>query len=113
MPQPEASWVRAVLPMCLLGILEHGESYGYALTQQLGDVGIPVKGATLYPALSRLENDGDVLVRWSAGTGGPGRKYYSLSEQGQERLNQQRAAWVDLTRAVARVGAEAGEHELH
>lgn len=93
-PEVSSAWLRAALPLCLLGMLERGESYGYALLQELGAAGLPnAKAATLYPALTRLEEEGAVDIRWSAGEGGPGRKYYSLTETGRERLAVEYRAW--------------------
>jgi PadR family transcriptional regulator, regulatory protein PadR len=96
------AWTRAALPLCLLGVLDSEEkSYGYALLSRLADAGLTtVKAATLYPALTRLEEQGAVEIEWGAGEGGPGRKYYRITEAGRERLRQERAAWRAFTGAV-------------
>ncbi|MBD0840946.1 PadR family transcriptional regulator [Streptomyces sp. TRM68416] len=97
------SWTRAVLPLCLLGVLDAEErSYGYALLGRLGEAGLEgVKPATLYPALARLEEEGAVEIEWGAGEGGPGRKYYRITDEGRERLRRDRAAWHTLHSTVA------------
>ncbi|MFE1781318.1 PadR family transcriptional regulator [Streptomyces sp. NPDC059506] len=101
METPSPAWLRAVLPLCLLSTLERGESYGYALLQQIEESGLgAVKGAVLYPALTRLADDGAVEVRWAPGEGGPGRKYYRLTEAGRERLLRERRAWRAFSAAV-------------
>ncbi|MGP9023137.1 PadR family transcriptional regulator [Streptomyces sp. BR1] len=99
----QAAWLRASLPLCLLGVLAtKGESYGYALIQQLGEAGLGgLKAATLYPALGRLEEEGAVEVRWSAGDGGPGRKYYRLTAAGHTRLTQEYRSWRALDDVVS------------
>ncbi|WP_063760815.1 PadR family transcriptional regulator [Streptomyces aureocirculatus] len=98
-----AAWTRAALPLCLLGILATEEkSYGYALLSRLTDAGIDgVKPATLYPALTRLEEEGAVEIEWGAGEGGPGRKYYRITDAGRARLHRDRAAWTAFTTTVA------------
>ena len=107
MQEFSSPWLRAALPLCLLGLLEQGESYGYALQQQLRDAGLAsVKAATLYPALGRLEEEGAVEIRWSAGEGGPGRKYYRLTEAGRERLTIESRAWQEFDAVVT--GLTAG-----
>lgn len=96
------AWTRAALPLCLLGILD-GEtrSYGYALLGRLGEAGLDgVKAAALYPALTRLEEEGAVEVEWGAGDGGPGRKYYRITEEGRARLRRDQAAWGAFSRTV-------------
>ncbi|MET7363541.1 PadR family transcriptional regulator [Streptomyces sp. NPDC005562] len=102
MAEPSAVWTRAVLPLCLLGILEsEPRSYGYALLSRLGEAGLHgVKAATLYPALTRLEEEGAVEVEWGAGEGGPGRKYYRITAEGRARLRRDQAAWGDFSRTV-------------
>lgn len=104
------AWTRAALPLCLLGVLETEErSYGYALLSRLADAGlVGVKAATLYPALTRLEEEGAVAIEWGAGEGGPGRKYYRITDEGRARLRRDRAAWRDFT---ATVGTLAGASE--
>lgn len=103
MPDVQAAWLRASLPLCLLGVLaSEGESYGYALIQRLGEAGLGgLKAATLYPALSRLEEEGAVEVRWSAGEGGPGRKYYRLTAAGHTRLAREYRSWRALDDVVS------------
>lgn len=105
------AWTRAALPLCLLGVLATEEkSYGYALLSRLTDAGIDgVKAATLYPALTRLEEEGAVEIEWGAGEGGPGRKYYRITDKGRARLHHDRTAWTAFTTTVAAL-TEAGEH---
>ncbi|MFC8129782.1 PadR family transcriptional regulator [Streptomyces sp. NPDC057302] len=112
MAEVSSAWLRAALPLCLLGMLERGESYGYALLQELGAAGLTnAKAATLYPALTRLEEEGAVDIRWSAGEGGPGRKYYRLTEAGRERLVVEYRAWRHFDGVVTALagGAEGAE----
>jgi PadR family transcriptional regulator PadR len=61
------------------------------------------KGGTLYPLLSRFESAGLVSVEWRAGDGGPGRKYYRLTDAGRSELRIGASRWAlftDLTRDV-------------
>ncbi len=84
-----------MLDLCVLGALAHGESYGYEIGQRLEKSGLgPIAGGTLYPALLRLERLGLVLSDWRAGTSGPARKYYRLSNEGTATLRQASADWA-------------------
>lgn len=106
MADTNPAWVRAALPLCLLGALRHEESYGYALLQQLAAAGLEsVKPATLYPALTRLAEEGAVEVNWRAGEGGPGRKCYRITPAGLDRLEAEWAAWRGFGAAVSRLVA--------
>ncbi|MCE1180604.1 MAG: PadR family transcriptional regulator [Micrococcales bacterium] len=97
-----AEWLRGVLEVCVLRALADGPTYGYAIAAALADAGLgTVKGGTLYPLLSRLETADLVEVEWRAGEGGPGRKYYTLSEAGRQALAEQSRTWAEFT-AVTR-----------
>ena len=93
-----SEWLRGVLGVCVLRILLDGPSYGYAITQRLAQVGLgEVKGGTLYPLLSRLEQAGHVEVEWRPGDGGPGRKYFALTGTGRAHAHRQAADWAAFT----------------
>ena len=88
-------WLRGVLGVCVLRVLLDGPSYGYAITRRLAEAGLgSVKGGTLYPLLGRLEAAGYVAVDWRPGEGGPGRKYFALTESGREHAHEQAARWA-------------------
>ena len=97
-----SEWLRGVLEVCVLRVLAEGPTYGYAISVQLAEAGLgTVKGGTLYPLLSRFETAGLVTVEWRAGEGGPGRKFYRLTEAGHARLHDDAARWrgfAELTR---------------
>lgn len=91
-------WLRGVLGVCVLGILESGPTYGYAIAAALADGGLgTIKGGTLYPLLGRFEEAGLVTVEWRAGDGGPGRKYFALTPAGTAELARQAAQWRAFT----------------
>ena len=89
-----SEWLRGVLAAAVLSIVNDEETYGYLIGQRLAEGGLGVvKGGTLYPLLTRLEQDGDVVASWRDGDGGPGRKYYAITAAGQQRLNLLRVDW--------------------
>ena len=91
----DPQWLRGVLPLLVLAILDRGECYGYDLARQLKDAGLgDVKGGTLYPILARLERDDLVAVRWSEQSGGPARKYYRLTAAGRTQRHDGATAWL-------------------
>lgn len=88
------TWQRAFLPMRLLGELRRGPNHGYAVARALEGSGFTrVKGATLYPALAKLELDGFLSTTWEDGHGGPGRKVYALTPAGHIELGILQVAW--------------------
>src|SRR5690606_15203806 len=93
-----SEWLRGVLGMCVLRLLLDGPSYGYAIIQRLAEAGLgTVKGGTLYPLLGRLEEAGHLEVEWRPGDGGPGRKFYALTEQGRREAVNQATRWAAFT----------------
>lgn len=95
--QRDPQWLRGVLPLLVLAVLDRGECYGYDLSRQLEAAGLgTVKGGTLYPVLARLERDGAVAIRWSEPTSGPARKYYRLTRTGREQLRDGATAWLQF-----------------
>ena len=97
------TWQRALLPLSLLDALEAGPNHGYALGQLLESRGFsPIKGATLYPALVKLEAAGYMESTWEDGDGAPGRKVYTLTGLGRGQLAAQRELWAFFQEAVLR-----------
>lgn len=107
LPERDPQWLRGVLPLMVLSILERGEAYGYDLARQLELAGVGVvKGGTLYPVLGRLEAAGMVDVHWSEPAAGPARKYYRLTAAGRRERQRGVSAWLDF---VGRAGEVLGE----
>jgi PadR family transcriptional regulator, regulatory protein PadR len=87
-------WLRGVLELAVLAVIDRGDTYGYRICADLEQAGLGVvKGGTLYPLLARLEEDGAVASTWRAGVSGPGRKWYATTPAGRQRLRDQAAQW--------------------
>lgn len=94
-------WLRGVLGVCVLRVLEDGPTYGYAIAGRLQEAGLgAVKGGTLYPLLGRLEEAGWVEVEWRPGQGGPGRKFYALTASGRAEAQHQAERWSGFAAAT-------------
>src|ERR1700679_3058383 len=77
----------------ILSLLSRGESYGYALIQEVkllsGDK-IEWTDGMIYPVLHRMEDEGWIESRWGEAENGRRRKYYSIKKAGRRALKQQR-----------------------
>jgi PadR family transcriptional regulator PadR len=94
--------MRGVLSLCVLRVVADGPTYGYAIAGRLADAGLgAVKGGTLYPILTRLETDGLVTSSWEAGDGGPGRKFFTLTDAGAQALRERAEQWQVFTQRAA------------
>ena len=84
----------------ILTLLSEGESYGYALIQEVrrlsGDR-IEWTDGMLYPVLHRMEREGWIGSRWGEAESGRKRKYYSLKAGGRKALKSQREEWVAVS----------------
>jgi PadR family transcriptional regulator, regulatory protein PadR len=104
-----SQWLRGVLDLCVLALLEKGESYGYKLAQSLDCAGLgPVRGGTLYPVLLRLQRAGLIDAVWREGAVGPARKYYTLTSVGRRELRRDGASWLAFARSAEAVFAGGG-----
>jgi PadR family transcriptional regulator, regulatory protein PadR len=93
--------LRGVLDLCLLAVMAEGPAYGYEMTKRLRARGLSIVGeGSIYPLLGRLERDGLVETRREASNGGPPRKYYSLSPEGQRALETGVEEWKAARDAV-------------
>lgn len=76
--------------------------YGYSLLQSLVDKGIQMEAGTLYPLLRRLESQGLLKSEWDTSENRP-RKYYVLSDAGDEMLAQLIQAWQQIVREMNQI----------
>ncbi|MDR9756083.1 MAG: helix-turn-helix transcriptional regulator [Thermacetogeniaceae bacterium] len=84
--------VEKFMQPCLLILLKQRSSHGYDLLQQLTEFGFSERldPGSVYRTLRRLEDEGSVTSHWDVGEGGPARRLYSLSDEGEEMLH----AWA-------------------
>jgi PadR family transcriptional regulator PadR len=94
--------IHRFLEPCLLLLLHCNEAHGYELMEGLEPFGFeknPVDLSTVYRMLRGLEEQGFVTSRWDTGGGGPARRLYQLTEDGDGYL----AWWVGDLRETDRV----------
>ena len=96
----KAQMKKGVLEYCILSILSTKDCYASDLIKELKEAKMIVVEGTLYPLLTRQKNAGLLKYRWEESTQGPPRKYYSLTEKGEEFLKELDASWKELVAAV-------------
>lgn len=80
----------------VLSVLSKGESYGYAIIQQVREQSggeLEWSEGMLYPVLHRMEKEKLILASWKVGDNGRKRKYYRLSAAGSRAIKTERAQW--------------------
>jgi PadR family transcriptional regulator, regulatory protein PadR len=93
----------------ILSLLSKGESYGYALIQEVKQLSGDKIGWTdgmLYPVLHRMESEGWIESRWGQAENGRKRKYYSIKKDGKKALKDQREQWITVSEVFKRLWKE-------
>jgi len=96
----QAQMRKGVLELCILSILSMGDAYPTEIIDKLKDTKLVVVEGTLYPLLTRLKNAGLLGYRWEESNSGPPRKYYKLTEVGEQYLKELQHSWHELVDAV-------------
>lgn len=91
---------KGFLEYCVLGILSGGEAYVSDILKAFREAKLIVVEGTLYPLLTRMKNEGLLSYRWEESTGGPPRKYYSLTPRGASLFEQLHKEWDDIKNAI-------------
>ncbi len=88
----------------VLAVLSNGESYGYAIIQQVRERSggeLEWSEGMLYPVLHRMEEEKLVLAVWKVGENGRKRKYYRLSASGTRAIQKERQQWFAVHETLA------------
>jgi PadR family transcriptional regulator PadR len=88
--------VLAVLSQC------NQEQYGYSLMKSLSEKGLEIDQGTLYPLLRRLESQGLLSSSWRIEDARP-RRYYLISQEGQELLPRLAQEWESIVQMMQRM----------
>ena len=103
---------RGLLDICVLAAIRGEDSYGYQIIKDIKPY-VEISESTLYPILRRLEAAELLTVR-SAEHNGRLRKYYHITPQGIQRIEDFKTEWQELLsiyRFVTREEAPKGGEE--
>lgn len=100
---------RGVIILAVLSQL-HQEQYGYSLMKGLEEQGMQIDQGTLYPLLRRLEDQSLLESNWRVDTSRP-RRYYFLSEFGEEVLQEMTKEWSRIKTTVDELLTNTKENE--
>lgn len=96
---------RFVEPVTLYLLKIKGGAHGYTLAADLNEYGLSdsfVEPGALYRTLRRLEENGYVVSTWDVEGGGPARRLYDLTPQGEEHLREWMAVLERLSLSLGR-----------
>ncbi|WP_159519842.1 PadR family transcriptional regulator [Sunxiuqinia indica] len=99
----KAQMRKGVLEYCILLVLDGKPLYASDIIDELKNSKMIVVEGTLYPLLTRLKNAGLLAYKWEESTQGPPRKYYELTEVGNEFVVELGKSWSELVEAVGTI----------
>lgn len=99
----KAQMRKGVLEYCILLVLDGEPLYASNIIESLKEAKMIVVEGTLYPLLTRLKNAGLLTYKWEESTQGPPRKYYELTKNGRQFLNELEGSWGELVTAVEKI----------
>ena len=105
---------RFVEPVILLLLKEKGRSCGYDLCADLQDHALTdaeIDKAALYRTLRQLEKNGNVRSTWETGEGGPARRVYKLTRNGEKHLQEWATVLEHLSKSMSRFVSAARKGE--
>ena len=97
---------RGLLDVCVLAAIQNEESYGYKIIKDMKPY-IELSESTLYTILKRLET-GNMLTVQTAEHGGRLRKYYQITPDGVNRIEDFKEEWKEIMSIYKFVTKEDG-----
>ncbi|HBG42509.1 MAG TPA: PadR family transcriptional regulator [Porphyromonadaceae bacterium] len=91
---------KGVLEYCILSIIKREEAYPGDIIDEMKSAGLQLLEGTLYPLLNRLKNAEILSYRWVESNSGPPRKYFRLTDKGEEFYGLLESTWNELSKGV-------------
>jgi PadR family transcriptional regulator PadR len=107
----KAQMRKGVLEMCILGVISGQELYTSDIIHKLKEADLLVVEGTVYPLLTRLKNGGLLDYSWKESSAGPPRKYYTITPDGEQLLNELLTSWAELVNTVSQTTKTKNDHE--
>lgn len=96
MPKQPADLLQGTLDLLILKAVSLGKLHGYGVLlriQMISGEQLVIQQGSLYPALYRLERDGDLRGEWGESENNRRARYYTLTAQGRRRLITETEKW--------------------
>jgi DNA-binding PadR family transcriptional regulator len=101
-----ADLLRGYTDAVILRQLAEEDGYGYQISKEVANISggrLELKEATLYTAFRRLEGAGYIRSYWGNEKVGARRRYYSLTEDGRKKLEEEVQAWNETREVLNRL----------
>ncbi|PTF28259.1 PadR family transcriptional regulator [Staphylococcus cohnii] len=90
---------KGALELIVLLIIKRDDQYGYSLVQNISRH-MSIAEGTVYPLLRRLVKNGKLTTYYQPSSEGPARKYYKVTDQGNDRLADLLHEWRSFSSIV-------------
>ncbi|HMB66291.1 MAG TPA: PadR family transcriptional regulator [Patescibacteria group bacterium] len=97
----KAQMRKGILEFCILLVISQRKVYASDILKKLKQADLIVMEGTLYPILSRLKNLGLLQYHWEESKSGPPRKYYYLTDKGEESLRGLEESWKRINKSIS------------
>jgi transcriptional regulator len=97
-------WQGTLALMILRTLQTIGPLHGYGVARRIEQTSgqrLSVNYGTIYPALVKLEQEGDIASAWGVSDAGRKAKFYRLTRAGRTRLEREARDWARATGIVA------------
>lgn len=91
---------KGILEYCVLLLLSREKAYPSDIINRLSQASLIVVEGTLYTLLNRLRKEGKLNYEWQESTMGPPRKYYFITPEGENYLQEMSKAWDEIVANV-------------
>ena len=98
--------LQGTLDLLLLRILALGPNHGWGIStriRQMSEDGLEASQGSLYPALHRLEVNGDIRSEMAASDNNRRARIYTITPAGRRRLAAERKRWEQFSLSMRRV----------
>jgi transcriptional regulator len=105
-PRDRHALVQGTLDMLVLRTLTLGPAHGHGiatLIEQTSGDRLRIDHGSLYPALQRLQQEGQISAEWGTSENNRRAKYYRLTPAGRRHLSAEASRWADLVAAIGRI----------
>jgi len=94
---------KGFLVYCVLKVCLHGPKYTSDIITQLREAQLVVVEGTIYPLLARLHRDELLQHEWQESEQGPPRKYYKITQFGEEVVEELTKKIAELDRTLKKL----------
>lgn len=97
---------QGTLALMVLKTLETlGPLHGYGIARRIEQTSgdrLVLNYGTIYPALLKVEQEGDIASEWGVSENNRKAKYYRLTRAGRQRVEREAREWQETTAILAR-----------